>query len=78
MASRLPARRPGKPHCTGFAHSSSAFAWAGQNLCIAAAETALQVMRRSTPMLQQTLWFALFLALMFLLPPLVAMDLAIP
>ena len=29
-------------------------------------------------MLQQTLWFALFLALMFLLPPLVAMDLAIP
>jgi hypothetical protein len=29
-------------------------------------------------MLQQTLWFSLFVALMFLLPPLVAMDLAVP
>jgi hypothetical protein len=29
-------------------------------------------------MLQQMLWFSLFVALMFLLPPLVAMDLAVP
>lgn len=29
-------------------------------------------------MLQQSLWFALFVALMFLLPPLVSMGLAIP
>ncbi len=29
-------------------------------------------------MRQQMLWFAFFVALMFLLPPLVAMDLAVP
>lgn len=29
-------------------------------------------------MRQQMMWFAFFIALMFLLPPLVAMDLAIP
>ena len=29
-------------------------------------------------MLQQTVWFALFLMLMFLVPPLVAMDLLVP
>lgn len=29
-------------------------------------------------MLQQTLWFTLFVALMFLVPPLVAMDLLVP
>jgi hypothetical protein len=29
-------------------------------------------------MLPQVLWFGFFIALMFLLPPLVAMDLAIP
>ena len=29
-------------------------------------------------MRQQMLWFAFFIALMFLLPPLVALDLAVP
>jgi hypothetical protein len=29
-------------------------------------------------MREQALWFSLFVVLMFLLPPLVAMDLAIP
>jgi hypothetical protein len=29
-------------------------------------------------MLQQTLWFAFFVALMFLVPPLVAMDVLVP
>jgi hypothetical protein len=29
-------------------------------------------------MLQQTLWFTFFVALMFLVPPLVAMDVLVP
>ncbi|MDB5977958.1 MAG: hypothetical protein JWR07_4718 [Nevskia sp.] len=29
-------------------------------------------------MRQQMMWFAFFIALMFLLPPLVALDLAVP
>lgn len=29
-------------------------------------------------MLQQTLWFGFFIALMFLVPPLVAMDVLVP
>lgn len=29
-------------------------------------------------MLQQTLWFTAFIALMFLVPPLVAMDVLVP
>jgi hypothetical protein len=31
-----------------------------------------------TAMRQQMMWFAFFIALMFLLPPLVALDLAVP
>jgi len=33
---------------------------------------------KESAMRQQMMWFAFFVALMFLLPPLVAMDLAIP
>jgi len=33
---------------------------------------------KETAMRQQMIWFAFFIALMFLLPPLVALDLAVP
>jgi hypothetical protein len=33
---------------------------------------------KEAAMREQALWFAFFVALMFLLPPLVAMDLAVP
>jgi hypothetical protein len=33
---------------------------------------------KESAMRQQMMWFAFFVALMFLLPPLVALDLAVP
>jgi hypothetical protein len=78
MALRLAAGGAGKPSCTDSAQGSLRLAPRRQHRAKPAAETAAMVYDRRKAMLQQTLWFSLFVALMFLLPPLVAMDLAVP
>jgi hypothetical protein len=42
------------------------------------AQVQIQSQAADRSMLPQVLWFGFFVALMFLLPPLVAMDLAVP
>lgn len=79
MAARLAAREAGKPPCTGIAQGSSGLAWGGQGGGKRGVEsTDTGSTAQEAVMREQMMWFAFFVALMFLMPPLVAMDLLVP